>query len=118
MINPQSNNRRVKGITETQVSAITSYLRGAVYCWCATSPQQPFAARNLVGGVNFEWQGTPLYPLFEKHIAKGKSIDAAIKDAGRDLGHLLKRTVLEDKRSFQTYRAALVRHYRWVGDEA
>jgi hypothetical protein len=78
---------------------------------------EQFAARDLVGGENFEWQGTPLIVLYEKHINLGKTNESAIEDAGKDLGWLLKAVLVDDKRHFEAGRSGLSAGYRWVGNE-
>jgi len=114
---PPSDLREVYGITDEERTLIKAYLQGSVYCWAKNCPEEPFAARDLVGGENFEWQGTPLYPLFEKHIDAGKSDDDAIEAAAKDLGWLLKSVLAEDKRHFRADHAGLVAVYCWVGGE-
>lgn len=71
----------------------------------------------LVGGENFQWKGTPLHVLYEKHIKAGKGRKSAIKAAARDLGWLVKSVLSEDKRTFEVGKGGLVRTYRWVGNE-
>ena len=44
-----------------QEAEIYSFLQGAVYCWCKNFNDKEFALRDLMGGENFEWTGTPLY---------------------------------------------------------
>lgn len=106
----------VYGITPKQKELIRAYLQGAVYCWCKNRKDEWFAARDLVGGENFYWEGTPLYCLYEKHSKKGKTPDEAIADAGIDLGWLLKRQLADDKRSFKS-RQGYTAEYCWVGNE-
>jgi len=78
---------------------------------------EQFAARDLVGGENFEWEGTPLVVLYQKHIDLGKTDEAAISDAAKDLGWLLKAVLHEDKRHFEVGKSGLTAGYRWVGNE-
>ena len=73
-------------ITDEQREAIAHFMQGAIYSWAKNRPNEPFAVRDLMGGENFFWDGTPLIVLYEKHIALGKSNDAAIEDAAKDLG--------------------------------
>lgn len=69
-----------------------------------------------MGEQNNLWQGTPLIVLFEHYnqLFQGRGRYAA-KQAGRALGHLLKRVIVEDKRIFTTHIAKRVRHYQWDG---
>lgn len=101
--------REVNGISEEQKKRILDFLQGAVYCWCKNRKDEWFAARDLLGGENYFWQGTPLLALYEK--------TKDVKQAGKDAGWLLKKVICEDKRSFQTKKEGLVRQYRWNGDE-
>ena len=114
---PPSKVRDVHGITDHQKDLIKAYLQGAVYSWVKNRSGEQFAARDLVGGENFEWQGTPLIVLYEKHINLGKTNDSAIEDAGKDLGWLLKAVLENDKRHFEISRSGLTAGYRWVGSE-
>ena len=109
--------RDVHGITNEQKDLIKAYLQGAVYSWVKNRKGEQFAARDLEGGENYEWEGTPLIVLYEKHIALGKAIDAAVEDAGKDLGWLLKAVLSEDKRHFEVGRSGLTAGYRWTGNE-
>ena len=118
MIIPQSEVRDVHGITQEEKELIKAYLQGAVYCWVKNRKDEQFAARDFCGGENFEWAGTPLYPLYEKHINKGKSSQDAIKAAAIDLGWLLKSVVTKDKRHFKAGKSGLTAGYCWVGNEA
>jgi len=114
---PQTEIRGVYGITDEQKRLIKAYLQGAVYSWAKNVPNEQFAARDLVGGKNFEWSGTPLIVLYEKHIDAGKAPDEAIEAAAKDLGWLLKAVLAEDKRHFEAGRSGLTAGYRWTGNE-
>ncbi len=117
-LNPSSDLRDVRGIAENEKTLIKSFVQGAVYCWVKNRTGEPFAVRDLMGGENFEWRGTPLIALFDKHSNGGKSDEDAIKAAAKDLGWLVKTVLAEDKRTFIPSKAGLVSHYRWVGNEA
>ena len=110
--------RDVLGISDEEKSLIKAYLQGAVYTWVKNRKDEWFAARDLVGGENFEWSGTPLIVLYEKHINKGKPSDEAIIGAAKDLGWLLKSVLNDDKRHFEVGKNGLTAAYRWVGKEA
>lgn len=114
---PASHLRTVKGITQEQVSLIKAFLQGAVYSWAKNRKGEPFAVRDLVGGDNFEWEGTPLYVLYEKHILLGKDNISAIAAAAKDAGWLLKSVLDSDKRHFTVGRSGLTAGYKWIGDE-
>jgi len=109
--------RRNFGVNENDLIAIQHFLQGSVYCWVKNRSGEIFALRDLMGGSNFDWKGTPLYCLYEKHIASGKDSDAAIKEAGKDLGGILKIVLKEDKRTYETHEKDMSKGYRWVGSE-
>ena len=104
--------RSVSGISETQEAKIYSFLQGAVYCWCKNLNDKEFALRDLMGGENFEWTGTPLYTLWEKHKKLGA--DNPVKSAGIDAGWILKKVILNDKRKFELRESELTNKYRWI----
>jgi len=111
---PKSEIRNVKDLTSDEIQRIYDYLQGAVYCWCKNRMGEWFSARDLFGGENFDWNGTPIIKLYEKHKSKGKKDDNAIKDAGKDVGWILKKIIDDDHRNFETKTEDLIRKYRWV----
>lgn len=108
---------RVYGITPEEEDQIYAFLQGAVYCWCKNCPGEWFSARDLVGGDNFYWEGTPAYSLYEHYASFGIGNDYAVSEAGKALGRLLKRVIVDDKRTFDTQRGYKARQYRWTGEE-
>jgi hypothetical protein len=116
-IQPPSTLRNVTGLTEDQLVRARDFLHGAVYCWVKNRSGEQFALRDLMGGENFEWLGTPLYPLFEKHSSRGKDDDTAIAEAAKDAGWLLKTVLSEDRRTFTQGDAGMANGFRWVGGE-
>lgn len=109
--------REVHGISDIHKSLIKAFMQGAVYSWVKNRTGDSFAVRDLMGGENFDWRGTPLINLYEKHITTGKDNDSAIEAAAKDLGWLLKSVLSEDKRTFVFEKLALVNTYRWIGQE-
>ena len=106
----------VHGFEEEDIKLMRIYLLGAVQVWCRDRKGEWFAARDLLGGPNFYWQGTPLHKLFKYYKQFGED-DYAITQAGRAAGRLLKRVLIEDeKRTYET-RQAYTREYRWVDEE-
>lgn len=65
-----------------------------------------------MGGENYNWNGTPLIVLYEKHIRNGKSHDDAVSAGGKDAGWIAKKVINDDTREFQT-ETGFVRRYRW-----
>lgn len=117
MLTEPSELRDVHGITDTEKSLIKAFMQGAVYSWVKNRKDERFAVRDLVGGENFEWGGTPLVVLYEKHINLGKNNESAIEQAAKDLGWLTKSVLADDKRTFEAGDAGLARCYRWIGNE-
>src|SRR5574344_1246818 len=97
--------KSVNGFTDEQLNLMRAFLQGAVYCWCKNRKDEWFAARDLLGGDNYFWQGTPMVALYEK--------SENVEQAGKDAGWLLKQVIDNDKRSFETKKEGLVRQYRW-----
>jgi hypothetical protein len=113
-LNKKSELRNVTCISTEEKQRISDFLQGAVYCWCKNRKNEWFSLRNLMGGDNYYWQGTPLLPLYLKH--EGNASDP-VKEAGKDGGWLLKSVISSDKRLFETKKEALIRQYRWIGGE-
>lgn len=110
--------RVVNKISELELNLIKAFIQGAIYSWAKNIGRDAwFAVRDLFGGDNFYWQGTPLEVLWKKQKLLGRSNEDAIKGAAKDLGWITKRVIDEDKRSFETRKAGLVRQYKWTGDE-
>ncbi|MDN3501578.1 hypothetical protein QL982_02365 [Psychrobacter sp. 5A.1] len=97
-------------ITGEQKDNIKAFLQGGVYCWCKNRKDEWFSLRDLMGGDNFHWQGTPLIELYKKH----KDKEDSVKSAGIDAGWLLKAVINEDERVFETKKSGLINHYRWI----
>ncbi len=102
--------KRCKWNFRRRKADIKNFLQGAVYCWCKNDKDEWFSLRDLMGGANFHWQGTPLIKLYEKHRYKKDSV----KSAGIDAGWLLKAVINDDERVFETRKRELIRQYRWV----
>ena len=108
---------RVHGFTERELNQMRAFLQGAVYCWCKNHKDEWFAARDLLGGDNYFWQGTPLYALYT-HYLEGNidNHDYAVEEAGKAAGRLLKQVLINDKRIFDT-QEGYTRMYIWTGEE-
>jgi hypothetical protein len=89
---PNTEIRDVLEISSNEKSRIYDFLQGAVYSWCKNRKDEWFSMRDLMGGDNFDWNGTPLQVLYNKHASKGKNYETAVKDAGKDSGWLLKKS--------------------------
>lgn len=64
---PPSEIRDVTGITPGDTQAIYHFLQGAMYCWCKNRKDEWFSLRDLMGKENFDWDGTPMFALYNKH---------------------------------------------------
>ena len=106
--------RNVTGISDAERQRMADFLQGAVYCWCKNRRDEWFSLRELMGGDNYYWSGTPLLPLYLKH--EGHNADP-VREAGKDAGWILKAVIARDKRNFETKKEALIRQYRWAGGE-
>lgn len=109
-INDDEVIRNVNDISDEERNAIMSFLQGAVYCWCKNRKDEWFNIRDLMGGDNFDWVGTPLYALYEKYEDIS---DDPIQAAGKDAGWLLKAVINVDNRNFET-KKEFIRSYRWI----
>lgn len=117
MIIGDNNYYRVRGFRDIQILEMRAFIQGAVYCWCKNRPDEWFAARDLFGGENYYWEGTPLMPLYDYYLGGDQSNhDYAIAEAGKAVGHLLKAVLVEDKREFE-YRDGFTKKYKWTGKE-
>lgn len=92
---------KVSGLSQIERIKIDAYLISLVNKWFAKKGKEWFAARNLVGGDNADWNGTDLQVLYDKHIKLGKTPTQAKRQAGIDLGKLLKVALNSDPRDFE-----------------
>ena len=107
----------VNGFSERELNLMRAFLQGAVYCWCKNRKNECFAARDLLGGDNYYWQGTPLMPLYTYYLnGDNNNHDYAVEEAGKAAGRLLKEVLIRDKRIFAT-EEGYTRMYRWTGEE-
>lgn len=103
-------------ISDLQRQKIYAFIQSLVYDWCKNRKGDWFAMRDLVGGTNNDWNGTPFQCLYDKHINNGKSKDEAHKEAGIDSGYLLKDVLHEDKREFECDNSSQwAKKYSWTG---
>ena len=98
----------VSVITNEQKMRILDFLQGAVYCWYKNPKSKKFALRDLVGGVNTNWNGTPLQCVYDGY--RRKNAATAKKTAGQASGRLLKLCLMRDKRHFDLFERD-VKHY-------
>ena len=103
----------VKGLDARERDLALCFIQGAVYCWIKNRAGETFALRDLVGGDNADWAGTPLQALWGKSIG-GKTDAQAYEQAAKDAGWLLKKVLHDDQRNFSSEPRGLVNSYKWV----
>lgn len=105
---------RVTGLKAEEEKAIKDYLLGAVRTWTRDRKNREFAARDMVGGNNKNWEGTPLQILYDKHRKSRRNHTQAHANAAKELGHLLKAVLRDDKRrTFEPIKRR-VTHYKCI----
>lgn len=118
MIVDETTSKNVHGIDERELQRMRDYLLGAVQVWCRDRHGEWFAARDLLGGNNYFWQGTPLIRLYDYYMELSDGDDEyAVNQSGRAAGHLLKRVLLDDTKRTYESRRRYTREYRWIGEE-
>lgn len=110
---------------------IRATLQGAAYCWCATRGHDEFALRDLFGGVNANWYGTPLQEIYHHYLywyipkfevegrenAEAEAESEAHDKAGEDVGWMLKETLFHDNRAFVLTKNN-PNHYIWESQDS
>lgn len=114
---PVTELREPSGIDITQRGLIRAFMQGAVYSWVKNRPGEPFAVRDLVGGLNNDWNGTLLQVLYDRHVDAGRNAEEAFEAAAKDLGWIVKTLLSEDRRTFEVEKSGLVNTYLMVGDD-
>jgi len=113
---PESELREPSGMNVTDRELIRAFMQGAIYCWVKNRPEEPFAVRDLVGGMNTNWSQTPLQVLYDRHIDSGKTEDDAFDAAAKDIGWIVKTLLSEDRRTFEVDNSGFVNTYHMIGD--
>ncbi|WP_424947951.1 hypothetical protein [Candidatus Spongiihabitans sp.] len=116
IVNNGGTINKVSGLSIEEEQRAKDFLQGLVYCWCKNKSGKKFAARDLVGAENTDWNGTPLQRLYYKHTKAGASEDEAYGKAAIDVGWLLKRVIEDDRRKFKLIDGPMVNHYQWDGE--
>ncbi|MCI5739278.1 MAG: hypothetical protein MR290_05825 [Ruminococcus sp.] len=73
------------------------YIKKAVDDYCVSNPGKPFSVRILFGGINKDWRGTALQPVFYYYDNLKLDYDIAANRAAKDVGWLLKAVLYDDK---------------------
>lgn len=108
--------RNVRGIPREEINRIKVYLQGAVYAWCNSEKKhEVFYARDFLGGVNNDWNTTPVQVLYDYYRnVMHRNHDYAHREAGKAAGRLLKIVLNEDERQFEIHNGR-VKGYKWTG---
>jgi len=115
-LKPESVLREPSNLNENDRKLIRAFMQGAIYCWVKNQPNEPFAVRDLVGGLNTNWNQTPLQILYDRHIKSGRTDDEAFDLAAIDIGWIVKSLLAEDRRTFQVDNSGFVNTYFMIGD--
>lgn len=84
MVKGLTTYKSVNGFTDEQLDLMRAFLQGAVYCWCKNRKDEWFAARDLLGGDNYYWQGIPLIQLYDYYLNGDEdNHDYAVEEAGK-----------------------------------
>lgn len=100
--------QNISSVKDSERKNIIEYLKGLVDEHCQEKPDEWFATRDLVGGDNSDWRGTPLQQIYENRCDEYKSgghateeaEKKAVSQAGKDVGRVLKEMLLMDERIF------------------
>lgn len=114
MIQGNTTIKKVYGLNE-HLPIIEAYIQGSVYCWCKNKKGEKFYVRDLVGGDNTDWTGTPLLILYTRQIDNGKTHEEAMEQAAKDIGWLFNKVLRDDDRRFETGKD-WTRWYKWLPD--
>lgn len=125
IINDRKPARTINSLSESEKIEARAYIQGAVYCWCKNKPDEAFAVRDLFGGDNTDWEGTPLQAIYcyrrlsyKERYPKLNSDELHKKAAGqaaRDVGWLAKSVLQNDRREFESFDAGRAKGYKWIG---
>ncbi len=127
IINDDQPARAIAPIPEENQAKARAYIQGAVYCWCKNQSGEMFAVRDLFGGVNTDWGGTPLQVIYNFHYESFKNRnpnlsteeihEKAADEAAKDVGRLMKSVLQNDKRNFESSDAGMANGYRWISTD-
>jgi len=120
-----TNRRETSTLPESDIPEARAFIQGAVYCWCKNKPGDVFAVRNLFGGDNTDWGGTPLQAIYDHwhstyreqnpELSDDELHEKAADQAAIDVGLLAKSVLQDDRREFKSTDAFKTKEYRWVG---
>lgn len=112
IINETKKPRKISArLLAVDVEVIKTYIQGAVHGFCNNNAEQNFSVRSLFGGENTLWYDTPLQKIYEYYIINDYGAEKAAKQAGKDVGLLLKDVLMEDKFKYEQINA-FTKEYR------
>lgn len=115
MLNENSYYEVPISLTPNELNEACAYLQGAVYVCCQLKSTEEFAAKDFVGGTNYHWERTPLYKIYQYYESNGTKNPES--EAAKDVGIILKKVLIEDKRTFDQFENPDEnrKYYRWDG---
>ena len=112
IINDDNTEIRLPNMADHQKQKIFDFLQGAVYCHCNQRKNEQFHCRDLIGGENADWNGTPLQAIYEYRL--GCNSPNPVDAAGQDAGWFLKEVLRRDSRKFEAADGDRSKCYIWV----
>lgn len=103
-------------LSREELELAKCYLQGAVHSYTKSHPGQCFSLRDLVGGENGDWNGTPLQKFYDYHRQSGKSHEQAKEQAAKDVGWVLKAVLAGEEKVYEQYPGGGTKLYRRIGD--
>ena len=99
-------------LPQQEIEMAKAYIRDAVITFCQNNPGQSFAVRDLFGGENRDWRGTPLQAIYEYHAAAGAANPR--DNAGKDVGKLMKIVLSKEDGYYIQSQSGKTKLYRKV----
>lgn len=94
----------VKGLSPSDRTKVETYIMVEVNKLLSTSGTTWFNAHAFAAGLYKDWTGNDLIILYNNLISKGLTSTQAHRQAGHDLGKLLKKCLYDDTRMFTTLK--------------
>jgi len=124
IINDDQPARNINSLSESDILEARKYIQEAVYDWCKNKPDDVFAVRDLFGGENTDWGGTPLQEIYghwsslyrgqHPELSDDELHKKAADQTAKDVGCLVKFVLQNDKRNFKSCNAGEAKGYKWM----